>query len=171
MVSPGGGGFATIAVFGYNGASSPQPYSLRITTQAPPSLNCSPRTLTGGTAGTVPPDSSLPSNLNTLILVNEKRIGATYGAAAETSVISSLTHLAGDASLGVSGAVIPVEGLAQSQYNTWDANPCNVNAANAVANAIANKITAVALARPSLKYVVFAGRRPDSCFSGPQISR
>ena len=157
MVSPGGGGFATIAVFGYNGASSPQPYSLRVTTQAPPSLNCSPRTLTGGTAGTVPPDSSLPSNLNTLILVNEKRIGATYGAAAETSVISSLTHLAGDASLGVSGAVIPVEGLAQSQYNTWDANPCNVNAANAVANAIANKITAVKLARPSLKYVVFAG--------------
>ncbi len=44
MVSPGGGGFATIAVFGYNGASSPQPYSLRVTTQAPPGdCTCAPR--------------------------------------------------------------------------------------------------------------------------------
>ena len=157
MVSPGGGGYATIAVFGYNGALSPDPYSLRVTTQSPPGINCTPRTLSGGTAGTVPSTTSLPSNLNTLILVNEKRIGATYGAAAETSVVSSLTRLAGDASLGVSGAVIPVEGLAQSQYNAWDANPCDVNAANAVANTIANEITAVKLARPSLKYVVFAG--------------
>ena len=105
----------------------------------------------------MPSIASLPTNLNTLILVNEKRIGATYGAAAETSVVSSLTRLAGDATLGVSGAVIPVEGLAQAQYNAWDANPCDVNAANAVANTIANEIAAVKSARPSLKYVVFAG--------------
>ena len=172
MVSPGGGGFATIAVFGYNGASSPQPYSLRITTQAPPGINCSPRTLTGGTAGTVPADGSLPSNLNTLVLVNEKRIGATYGAAAETSVVSSLNRLAGDASLGVSGAVIPVEGLAQAQYTAWDANPCNVNAANAIANTIANKIAAVKALRPSLKYVVFAGGDDQiQFFRIPDLSR
>ena len=172
MVSPGGGGFATIAVFGYNGASSPQPYSLRVTTQAPPGINCSPRTLTGGTAGTVPADGSLPSNLNTLVLVNEKRIGATYGAAAETSVISSLNRLAGDASLGVSGAVIPVEGLAQAQYTAWDANPCNVNAANAIANTIANKIAAVKALRPSLKYVVFAGGDDQiPFFRIPDLSR
>ena len=157
MVSPGGGGYATIAVFGYNGASSPDPYTLRVTTQAPPGITCTPRALTGGTAGTVPTIASLPTNLNTLILVNEKRIGATYGAAAETSVVTSLNHLAGDASLGVSGAVIPVEGLAQTQYNAWDANPCDVNAANAVANTIANEIAAVKAQRPTLEYVVFAG--------------
>ncbi len=172
MVSPGGGGFATIAVFGYNGASSPDPYSLRVTTQAPPGINCSPRTLTGGTAGTVPSIASLPSNLNTLILVNEKRIGATYGAADETSVVSSLTHLAGDATLGVSGAVIPVEGLAQAQYTAWDANPCNVNAANAVANAIADEIAAVKTQRPGLKYVVFAGGDDQiPFFRTPDLSR
>ena len=118
MVSPGGGGYATIAVFGYNGASSPDPYTLRVTTQTPPGITCTPRTLTGGTAGTVPTIASLPTNLNTLILVNEKRIGATYGAAAETSVVSSLTHLAGDASLGVSGAVIPVEGARPDPVHT-----------------------------------------------------
>ena len=172
MVSPGGGGFATIAVFGYNGASSPEPYSLRVTTQAPPGINCSPRTLTGGSAGTVPSIASLPTNLNTLVLVNEKRIGATYGAAAETSVISSLTRLAGDATLGVSGAVIPVEGLAQSQYTAWDANPCNVNTANAVANAIADEIAAVKTQRPGLKYVVFAGGDDQiPFFRIPDLSR
>ena len=110
MVSPGGGGFATIAVFGYNGASSPDPYTLRVTTQAPPGINCTPRTFDRRHRRNGAEHHVVAGNLNTLILVNEKRIGATYGAAAETSVVASLTHLAGDASLGVSGAVIPVEG-------------------------------------------------------------
>ncbi len=176
MVSPGGSGFATIAVFGYNGASSAEPYTLRATTQAPPQLTCPARTFPSsgqGTAGAVPMVGSLPANLNTLILVNEKRIGDTYGAAAETSVIGSLTHLAtADASLGVSGAVIPVEGLAQSQYNAWDANPCSVDAANAVANTIANEITAVKAARPNLKYIVFAGGDDQiPFFRIPDLSR
>jgi Tol biopolymer transport system component len=175
MVSPGTG-TATIAVFGYNGASSPDPYTLRITTQAPPQVSCPARTFPfpgGGTAGSVPAISSLPNNLNTLILVNEQRIGNTYGAASETSVITSLNHLAtADASLGVSGAVIPVEGLAQTQYNAWDANPCSVDAANNIANVIANEITAVKAARPSLKYVVFAGGDDQiPFFRIPDLSR
>ena len=162
MVSPGGGGVVTIAVFGYNGASSPQPYTLRVTTQTTAAITCPARTFPfagQGTAGAAPAISSLPNNLNTLILVDEKRIGDTYGTAAETSVVSSLNHLAGDANLGVGGAVIPVEGLAgaQADYNAWDANPCNVTAANAVANDIANEVAAVKAARPSLKFVVFAG--------------
>ncbi len=132
MVSPGGGGVVTIAVFGYNGASSPQPYTLRVTTQTTAAITCPARTFPfagQGTAGAAPAISSLPNNLNTLILVDEKRIGDTYGTAAETSVVSSLNHLAGDANLGVGGAVIPVEGLAgaQADYNAWDANPCNVD--------------------------------------------
>ncbi len=158
MVSPGGGGTATIAVFGYNGASSPKPYSLRVTTHVPQSPTCPARTFSSsGTPGIVPSIDGLPTNLNTLILVNEKRIGDTYGPGAETTVVNALTSLAGDNLLGVSGAVIPVEGLAQSQYSAWDANPCNVDAANAVANTIANEVAAVKTARPSLKYVVFAG--------------
>src|SRR5262249_24076593 len=112
-----------------------------------------------GTAGTVPAISSLPSNLNTLILVNGKRIGDTYGLASEQSVNTSLTRLAGDANLGVAGAVIPVEGLAgaQADYNRWTANPGTVTAANAFANDIANEVAAVKVARPTLKFVVFAG--------------
>ncbi len=172
MVSPGGG-TATIAVFGYNGASSPQPYTLRVTTQAPQQLTCPARTFAGGgTAGAAPAVSSLPGNLNTLILVDEKRIGDTYGSGAESDVVTALDHLAGDGSLGVSGAVIPVEGLAQAQYTAWDTNPCSVDAANAVANAIADEIDAVKAARPTLKYVVFAGGDDQiPFFRIPDLSR
>jgi hypothetical protein len=173
MVSPGGGGYALIAVYGYNGASSPTPYSLRVTTQAPPTLTCPARTFSGvGTPGAVPAIGSLPADLNTLILVNEKRIGDTYGTTGEANVVTALTSLAGDRSLGVSGAVIPVEGLAQAQYDAWDHNPCDVSAANDIANAIADEIAQVKAARPSLKYVVFAGGDDQiPFFRIPDLSR
>ena len=175
MVSPGGSGYALIAVYGYNGASDPKPYSLRVATQAPPSLTCTPRSFAnagGGTPGAVPTIASMPSDLNTLILVNEKRIGDTYGATGETNVVSALTSLAGDGTLGVSGAVVPVEGLAQSKYDTWDNNPCDANAANAIANAIADEIAQVKAARPHLKYVVFAGGDDQiPFFRIPDLSR
>jgi len=160
MVSPGGDGYATIAVYGYNGASSPHPYSLRVKTQAPVSLSCPPRTFPAandGTAGTLPDIGSLPSNLNTLLLVNEKRLGDTYGATAESSVVDALNVLANDSEHGVSGAVLPVEAVAQSQYDAWDKNPCDVTAANSVANAIADEVDSIKATHPNLKYVVFAG--------------
>jgi hypothetical protein len=160
MISPGGGGYATIAVFGYNGASNSSPYSLRVTTQAQATFTCTARGFAdsgAGTSGLAPAISSMPADLNTLVLVNEKRIGDTYGASAEASVVEALGRLSNDRSLGVSGSVVPVEGVAQTQYDVWDRNPCDVNAANGVANAIANEIDQVKASRPSLKYVVFAG--------------
>jgi hypothetical protein len=165
MVSPGpspGESSVTIAVFGYNGAFSDEPYSLRVTTQAPPpELVCPARTFphTGeGTPGTLP--TSFPSNLNTIILVNEKRLGDTYGAAAETNAVAKLNHLATqDSALGVSGVVVPVEGISgvRGLYDAWDSNPCDSDAANAIANAIADEVDAIKTARPSVQYVVFAG--------------
>ncbi len=167
MVSPGpstGNQFAYIAVYGYNGASSPQPYTLRVTTQTPQVASCTPRSFANagkGTPGTLPSLASLPSNLNTLVLVDEKRIGDTYGAASETSVVNSLTSLVGRGDLGVSGAVIPVESIpgVQTDYNLWDANPCNNDAANAIANAIADQVDRVKASAngAGLKYVVFVG--------------
>ncbi|HEY6961043.1 MAG TPA: Ig-like domain-containing protein, partial [Gaiellaceae bacterium] len=162
MVSPGGPGFATIAVYGYNGASSPHPYSLRVTTQSPHTVDCGPRAFgtnagQGTTPDALPAISSLPADLNTLILVDEKRLGDTYGSSGEATALTALRSLAGDRSLGVSGVVIPVEAVAQTQYDQWDHNACNNDAANAVANAIADEVAAVKAARPTLKYVVFAG--------------
>jgi hypothetical protein len=164
MVSPGGGGSVTIAVFGYNGAFSPQAYTLRVKETDPqPAQVCSARTFANAGAGTtltsLPSLSSLPANLNTIILVDEKRLGDTYGSTAEGNAVGKLQELAGQASLGVSGTVIPVEAIGgvQALYNTWDANPCDPGAANAVANAIANEVNAIVAARPGVKYVVFGG--------------
>jgi hypothetical protein len=168
LVSPGGGGVVTIAVFGYNGAFSPNAYTLRVKEKAPqPTEVCSARTLPhaapaadhGTTIDSLPALTSLPANLNTIILVDEQRLGDTYGSAAETTAVAKLNHLAGDASLGVSGVVVPVETIpgVQALYNTWDSNPCDPNAANAVANAIADEVVAIKNARPSVKYLVFGG--------------
>jgi CSLREA domain-containing protein len=164
MVSPGGGGSITVAVFGYNGAFSPQAYTLRVKeTAAPTTQICSARTFDHSGAGTTPDSlpslSSLPANLNTIILVDEKRLGDTYGATDEATAIGKLHSLAGDTSLGVSGVVVPVETIpgVQHLYDLWDANPCDPGAANAVANAIADEVNAIAAARPSVQNLVFAG--------------
>jgi ABC-type oligopeptide transport system substrate-binding subunit/Tol biopolymer transport system component len=183
MVSPGGSGYAVLAVYGYQGATSAQPYTLRITTSQTPSFQCAPRSFThSGTPGVVPAIASLPTDLNTLFLVDQKRIGDTYGLGVgspataadygQSNVTAALNRLAGRRDLGVSGAVVPVEGLAQAQYDAWDSNPCNVAAANTVANLIANEISAVQAARPTLKYVVFVGGGDQiPFFSVPDLTR
>jgi uncharacterized protein YjbI with pentapeptide repeats len=162
MVSPGGGGFVYFAVYGYNGAFSHQPYSLRVTTQASPStLSCTARSL--GTAGTTPDSlpnlAALPPNLNTIILVNEKRLGDTYGFTAEQNALAKLHSLAGDASLGVSGVVVPVEAISgvPDLYTTWDQNPCDNATANAIANKIADEVAAIKAHASGVQYVVFGG--------------
>ena len=86
----------TIAVFGYNGAFSPDAYTLRVKETAPPTTAiCSARSFPDDGQGTDPDSlpalSSLPSNLNTIILVDEKRLGDTYGSAAETPTVRSST--------------------------------------------------------------------------------
>jgi Tol biopolymer transport system component/uncharacterized protein YjbI with pentapeptide repeats len=164
MVSPGGGGFITVAVFGYNGAFSPDAYTLRVREYAPPATQvCSARTFPGGGStidSSFPSDlSSLPANLNTIILVDEQRLGDTYGSGDEATAVGKLHDLANDSALGVSGVVVPVETLpgVQGLYDTWDSNPCDPGAANDVANAIADEVNAIVAARPSVKYVVFGG--------------
>ena len=161
IVSPGGSNkFATVAVFGYNGASSPKPYTLRVTSREPVASTCAPLVLPHhgeGTLGSQAP-GTIPSNVNTIILVNAKGIGDTYGTDAETNVMAKLTHLATqDSALGVSGVVVPVDAVAQAEYTTWNADPCDADAANAVANTIADSVQQLKQAHPTIKYVVFAG--------------
>jgi CSLREA domain-containing protein len=164
MVSPGGVGSVTIAVFGYNGAFNPRAYTLRVRETTPAATpTCAARSFPhaggGTTPDSVPALSSLPANLNTIILVDEKRLGDTYGVTDEANAVAKLHHLAGDGPLGVSGVVVPVEAIpgVQALYNTWDSNPCDPNAANAVANAIANEVNAIVAARPTARYLVFGG--------------
>ena len=169
MVSPGGGGVVTIAVYGYNGAFSPDAYTLRVRETPPqPTQVCPARSFqykntaaAGQTIDSLQANlASIPANVNTIVLVNEKRLGDTYGYGAEQTTVAALDHFAAhDQALGVSGVVVPVEQIAgvQGLYDTWDGNPCDPNAANAVANAIADEVDSLVSAHPSIKYVVFGG--------------
>jgi ABC-type transport system substrate-binding protein len=156
-----GTGTYTIQVTGYNGQTSDLPYTIRIQEDPPvPPPACTARVFPHageGTARALP--ASYSPNVNTLFLVDAKRIGDTYGAAAETSVMNGLAALAARTDLGVSGAVVPVEGstTVASAYGAWDANPCSPELANAVVSGIGTLIDNVRATHPSLKYVVMVG--------------
>ncbi|MEY2452234.1 MAG: hypothetical protein QOD92_1808, partial [Acidimicrobiaceae bacterium] len=154
----------TIQVSGFNGASSPQPYVLRVTVLPPASATapCPARSLTGGTAGTLP--STLNPATRTLILVNQKRLGDLYGAAAASSVMTKLNTLAGyvDANnheFDVRGAVLPIEGdsAIAADYQAWDGSPCSVQAANKIVTDTNKMIDRLRVGLNDLRYVVIIG--------------
>ena len=138
------GGDYLIQVTGFNGASSVNPYTLRIATKAGLALPaCSVRTFPSagqGILGTTPPVNSLPAGVTTLFLWNQEWFGDTYGSAAASDVLSAMNTVAARADLGVVGAVIPVEGAVASAYSDWASNRCDPGAANAVASAIGNLV-------------------------------
>jgi len=153
-----GGGYYAIEIGGYNGASSADPYVMRLRATAPPvAPQCSARTFatSEGVAGTKP--ASLDGSVQTLILIDEKRLGDTYGKAQADSVISALNALA--ARSDVHGAVIPVEGDAavQTAYDAWDANPCSPEGANGVVAKINALVDFYRGSLPHLQNIVIAG--------------
>ena len=160
-ISQGEAGFYTIQVSGYNGSFSADPYVLRVKiTPPPPMPQCPARAFSHageGTSGTIPP---IPNGVNTLFIVNQKRLGDMYGAAPANGVIAALNTLAGRADLGVTGAVVPVEGYPEvaEAYAAWDEdNPCSPLLANDVVTAIASRINAIRAAHPGVQFVVIVG--------------
>ena len=159
-ISIGGGGHYVLQVSGYNEASSPRPYTLRVTSAAPRALGpCAPRSFPHPTEGVAGTPATIPANANTLFLVNRLRLGRTYGTGSASDVLAALATTAGQNALGVSGAVVPVEAYGDNaaRYAAWDANPCAPELANAVASGIAATVNSIRLTHPSLKYIVFVG--------------
>ncbi len=154
-------GFYTLEVAGYNGASSPDPYVLRVKVTPPPPIPaCAARTfpfLGQGVAGAKP--ATIASNVNTLFVVDQQRLGDLYGAAAADGVMTSLSALAGRSDLGVIGAVLPVEGDAgvAAKFAAWDANPCSPVAANDVVAAINALVDTYRSSLPGLQNIVIVG--------------
>jgi hypothetical protein len=158
--SAGQSGVVTIRVNHYGSRPTDvNPYMLRVEVTPPPVLPCTTTQQFAhageGTPGVLP--ASVPANAQTLILVDEKRIGDTYGAAAETSVVSKLQTLAarGD----VQGTILPVEGspAVAAAYATWDAEPCSPAKANAVVRAIGTLLDPIQQTHPNLKSIVIVG--------------
>lgn len=154
--SRGETGFYTIQVSGYNGSFSDQPYVLRIKVTPPPTIECTPRTFPYvGTPGTIP--TPIPSDVNTLFIVNQERLGDVYGAAAASSVMTALNTLAAHAD--VKGVVIPVEdnSYVATAYEAWDLKPCSATAANNVVTEISYLIYQLQLGLPDLRFIVIVG--------------
>ena len=164
IITSGQSGYATIGVSGYNGASSNQPFVLRVRETPPPALPaCPARAFANGapssfTPGTLP--NSLPTSTKSLFIVDKQRLTAMYGATAVTSLLSSLNTLA--ARSEVSGTVLDVDGNAavRSAYSAWDATPCNTTARNNVVTAINNVVATYRNSTnglPNLHYIVLVG--------------
>jgi hypothetical protein len=162
LVAPRTGISYLIQVSGYNRQTSNLPFALRVEVDPPPTGGPTPVPRTfpfagEGTAGTLP--ESYDDYLNTLFLVDAKRIGDTYGAADESKVMSALNALAGRTDLGVNGAVVPVEGdpAVADAYQAWDADPYSPELANAVVRAIGALVDQIHATHPYLKYLVVVG--------------
>ena len=156
-----------IQVSGYNGTSNAKPYVLRVSATPPPGNGtCAARSFAyQGTAGSLP-SSPLPAGTQTLILVDQQRLGQIYGNVtlpdgtsgdAGTVIAGELQRLAAQPS--VQGVAVPVEGdgAVSSAYGAWDQQPCNVAAANQVVASINAVVDRLRTGLPNLKNVVVVG--------------
>jgi choice-of-anchor C domain-containing protein len=163
-----------VQVSGYNGAFSSQPYLLQANMLGGETAPSCPdgisylSDLTSGTEATPPSDldTNIPSNVNTLFLVNTQRLEAAFGNAFDDSadpsqqtIVTDLNEIAADTQAGVVGAVIPVDSYqsVQTAYASWNANPCSVEAANGVVAAISSEVDQLRAQYPTIQNVVIVG--------------
>jgi uncharacterized protein YjbI with pentapeptide repeats len=152
-----------VQVSGFDGAHSDQPYVLRARViPGPKPLTCPPRTFSStGVAGTWPvtDQTPVPAGTQTLILVNQQRLGARYGSEAAQMAINRLQSLA--ARTDVKGLVLPVESAPSrtvgAKYQAWDDDPCSVANANAVVNEINLAVDSLRPHLADLRHIVLVG--------------
>lgn len=147
-----------LQVSGFNGASSASPYTLRLRLIESDRASCTTG-LPAADPGALPDLSALPVGLNTVFLVNRQRLAGAYGASDADRVLAGTGALAGRADLGVTGAVIPVDGdpAVRSAYAAWDAAACSPDAANGVVREIGALIDRIADLRPGVTNIVIVG--------------
>lgn len=172
VISLGETGSYTVAVSGYNGSHSDDPFVLRAKQTPPPQLPpCPARTFAfdsnpygGGdenqTAGRLP--ASIPTTTRTLFLVARNRMSDLYGRPATDAMLAALRASSGPGNFAgrseIRGAVLEVDGNAavRAALQAWDANPCSIDAANAVVRAINAVVTTFRAGRP-IQNVILVG--------------
>ncbi|HMD45757.1 MAG TPA: PKD domain-containing protein, partial [Acidimicrobiales bacterium] len=149
-----------VQISGYNGASSTQPYVLRGAVLPTAADSCP-----GGISfpnpmpAPAPPPANVPANVNTLFLVDTQRLAAGYGPVAEGQVLTALDTVASDGADGVRGLVVPVDSdpATQNAFTTFDQDPCNVQSANAVVQAVSALVDSTRAAHPTITNLVIVG--------------
>jgi CSLREA domain-containing protein len=155
------GGDFLVQVSPYNRARSDNAYVLRVQVFAPPrDTSCPPPAFSfagSGVQGTLP--AALPSGVDTLFLVNRKRLGDTYGPGAEAALQRMRNQLPALATLQHPAFIAEVDGDADAAaaYARWDANPCSTARANEVVRAVGAIVDRARAASPGLRHVVLVG--------------
>lgn len=155
-LSSGGGGFYTVQVTGYNGAASPQPWMFRVVETTPVETTCPARGWPSQ-VGSVDGLPQIAAGRRSLFLVNAQQLRAEYGDQQTSDLLSELTTFAGRSD--VAGAVVQVDqnpGVAAA-YNAWNAAPCSIEAANAVAGTVASLVRGYHAAEPTISSVTLVG--------------
>jgi hypothetical protein len=163
-VSTGVGGNYLIHVINSDSTPTTEPYMLEVqqTPPVPPPPCPAARSFQfagQGQAGALPSLTASPG-ANTLILVDYKRYGDTFGLDKENALKTKLQALA--ANSAVNGVIVPVEGSSavQSAYNAWDTqgHSCLPDFANAVVKAIeTNVIDPFRATHGNVKFLVIVG--------------
>jgi len=167
----------TIQVSGYNGEVSDQAYTLRVkVTPQVPNPVCSSRDWVADvTSSPVIPGGTWTSDTNAVFLINGARLAASEGtepaaAAAVEAALMAINSLAASSGIGViDGVVVDVSDIPGVDYTDWDANPCDVDAANSIVNAITGYLEIQRGISTDLAYVTIVGsdeiipfaRKPD----------
>lgn len=150
----------TLAVSGYLGESSNQPYTLQVLVEPPPELSCVAQTAFDGAGdpGTLPDPASLDPETRTLVLVNEQRFDALHGVGSTQAVRDAFAGIGDDPDAGPF-AILPVDGDAdvRASYAAWDADPCEPELANDVVRDVVGVLDGYIGELPDLRFVVLIG--------------
>ncbi len=159
-ISDGAPGSYVVQVTGYNGASSVEPYVLRVETEAPRQAPACLGRLPGLSFGTATGVNipAIPTSTDTLFLANGPQLAAAGGS----GVVDwfSMAHLdALRTTTGHPSALVRLQDdpAVRAAYTAWNAQPCSSTRANAVVRAITNVVRAIRTARPSVRNVVLLG--------------
>ena len=148
-----------VQVTGYNGATSVQPYMLRVESEAPRlAPTCQPRFpgLSFGAATGVDL-ASIPADTDTLFLANGPQLGAAGGLGVLDWFTSQ--HLNQLRGTGNPSAVVRLENdpAVRAAYTAWNLEPCSSARANAVVRAITDVVRTIRNARPAVRNLVLLG--------------
>ncbi len=160
VLSPGGAGYFTVQLTGYNGSASREPYLLRTRTDQPVSVSCPSRAYpaqVGSTVGLPAAVPALGAQTRSLLLVNRQQLQAQFGSTRAATVVDRLRAFALRAD--VAGAVLEVDGSTQvaGAYSAWNADPCDVDKANAVVGSVTSLVSQARAAAPSITSVTLVG--------------
>ena len=148
----------------YNGATSVEPYMVRVETEAPRlAPNCQARfsdlepAFAPPRPGVVP--ASIPADTDTLFLANGPQLAKAGGAGVLDWFSTANTNLSRLRQTGHPGALVRLEDdpAVALAYTEWNRQPCSTSRANAVVRAITDVVRSIRTVRPSVRHVVLLG--------------